>query len=346
LVLITLLYAFVADNERIVDPIRILWDSLTMDVQRVGASYAVLSMVLLSIGFASTLIGIELLRTREFESLKGILGALGVSAVLSIGAAFAFGLGLATRVGDMMTVSLMQTGDVLNMSSMRAGLFDYYSIYVFLFLFLMALILTTEHRKLPTVLFSSRLSILVLVPGILFAFAWINSYNLNPVRADMVYSLGQKFDGVRDWDFAFALYKRSVTQAPEEDVYLRGLGAAFLRKASSTDAARAQTAQLFDEQTPLQSILDLDAQRTAELSALDLLSAAQSAFGHGRQINPLNADQTAGLAHVYQYRATLTDDATQKSKLTQLSSQFYAQATSLTPRDNILVDEWQKLGSR
>lgn len=73
-------------------------------------------------------------------------------------------------------------------------------------------------------------------------------------------------------------------------------------------------------------------QHTADLSQIDLLNASQSVFMRGRQINPLNADHTVGLAQVYQYRSTLTDDATQKARLIGLSSEYFAQATRLTPR--------------
>ena len=130
---------------------------------------------------------------------------------------------------------------------------------------------------------------------------------------------------------------------PDEDVYYRGLGRALIEKASSADSAVAAPAPLFDEQPPLEKIERLDTKQTAGLSRDDLFCAARAIFARGRAINPLNADQTVGLALVYQRRAALSADPALKSRRAEQSGQYYAQAVRLMPRDAQLQIEWVKV---
>jgi tetratricopeptide (TPR) repeat protein len=73
-----------------------------------------------------------------------------------------------------------------------------------------------------------------------------------------------------------------------------------------------------------------------------LLQAARAVLVRAREINPLNTDHSANLARLYQSWANMATDPAQKAKLAELSSQYYAQATSLSPHNAVLWDEWAR----
>jgi hypothetical protein len=120
---------------------------------------------------------------------------------------------------------------------------------------------------------------------------------------------------------------------PDEDVYCQGLGRALIEKASSADSAFAAPAPLFDEQSPLEKMEWLDTKQTAGLSRDDLFHASRAIFARGRAINLLlNADQTVGLALVYQRWAALSADPALKSRRAEQFGQYYPGRSSHAAR--------------
>jgi tetratricopeptide (TPR) repeat protein len=175
------------------------------------------------------------------------------------------------------------------------------------------------------------------LPAILVVFFWINFSNLNPIRADIVYKQADPWDKQGQWDAAIAHYKHAIDIAPNEDFYYLWLGRAFLEKATNASVA---TASLFNDQTQLEGILNLSPQQTAGLGRADLLQAARAVLTRAREINPLNTDHSANLARLMRRWADLTTDPTQKAQLTEQASQYYAEATSLSPNNAVLWNEW------
>jgi tetratricopeptide (TPR) repeat protein len=173
----------------------------------------------------------------------------------------------------------------------------------------------------------------------LVTYFWINFSNLDSIRADIVYKQGDSWDKQGQQDAAIAHYKHAIELAPNEDFYYLFLGKVFLDKASVTNAAPTS---LFNDQTQLEGILNLNPQQTAILGRTDLLQAARAVLTRAREINPLNTDHSANLARLYQSWANLATDPAQKAQLAEQSSQYYAQATSLSPHNAVLWDEWAR----
>ncbi|HEY52072.1 MAG TPA: tetratricopeptide repeat protein [Caldilineae bacterium] len=137
--------------------------------------------------------------------------------------------------------------------------------------------------------------------------------NLNLVRADIYFKLGQGSDAQRDWRSSLVFYNRASKLAPQEDHYLLFKGRAYL------EAARA--AQDINQQTAL-------------------LDQAETVLLNARALNPLNTDHSANLGRYYGTLAnTLTDPAKQADAL-RLANESYQQATTLSPNAAHLQNEW------
>jgi tetratricopeptide (TPR) repeat protein len=175
---------------------------------------------------------------------------------------------------------------------------------------------------------------IVAIPAILF---WVSFSNLNPIRADIIYKQADPWDKQSQWDASIAHYKHAIDITPNEDFYYLWLGRAFLEKAG---AANVTATSLLNERTQLEGILNLNAQQTAGLGRNDLLQAARSVLTRAREINPLNTDHSANLARLTRRWADLATDPAQKAQLTEQASQYYAQATSLSPNNAVLWNEW------
>ncbi len=336
----TLLYGFVTNAEQISNPARILWRALTFHPLQGRESYAILAMLLLVWLLSLVLIFSEMERTGTFKSSMDWLGGLALFALLSLGLAAIFGLGVAGQLSVLMRNMTVWQEGVTRHVGLYVGLFDRYVAGLFLLFLMMALVLLAEHKGPSLAWAANRWSLVVLGPVAVIATLWINCFNLDSVRADIVYQRGQVYDMLQEWDFAIPLYKHAIHLAPDEDVYYRGLGYAFMEKAGAANEAVATSISRFDAQSPLDEIWSLDARQTAELNRTDLLYAARAVFARGRAINPLNADHTAGLAQVYQRWAGWTTDPGQRSTLANESSQYYAQAVRLRPRDAKLWNGW------
>jgi tetratricopeptide (TPR) repeat protein len=76
------------------------------------------------------------------------------------------------------------------------------------------------------------------------------------------------------------------------------------------------------------------------LNRSDSLNGARVILEHARALNPLNTDHTANLARLYRRWADLaTDAADRKAKLEQAGT-YYQQATTLSPHNAQLWNEW------
>ena len=82
---------------------------------------------------------------------------------------------------------------------------------------------------------------------------------------------------------------------------------------------------------------------SAVLGREDLLSAAKIILQEARVINPLNTDHSANLARMYRQSGDITQDAAIKKTRFESSSQEYAVATSLSPQNAQLFNEWGTL---
>ncbi len=152
--------------------------------------------------------------------------------------------------------------------------------------------------------------VLLVVP--IFAVA----FNLQPIRADIVYKQADPWD--RQGQFAVAIphYQRAIELAPKEDFYYLYLGRALLEYASSLEDVEQQTQALQETERVL-----LQAQAIA----------------------PLNTDHSANLARMYRRWADLPAGKDHRQSLLDLASRYYETATTLSPNNPILWNEWATL---
>lgn len=362
--LLTLLYAFITNAEQISDPVRIVWRALTFNAMRGRASSAILIMLVLAWAWALILILAEMSCAGILATRRDGPGVLALYSLFSLAPAVAFALGFASRLSALTGSAAVWLAEITLRADRYVGLFDYYVVYLFMLLLLTAVFLMAEDESLPSawsssfcwktrkngilrpfqtgigLLFQQKLynywGLVALVPVAVAAGLWINTVNLNPVRADMIYRRALVYDMLKEWDFAIALDQHAIHLAPDQEVYYRGWGQALIEKASLTSSAGAPQ---FTEQTTIDEIRRLGAQQIAGLGRDDSFYAARAVFARGRTLNPLNADHTAGLALVYQRWASLAADPVQRSKLAEQSGEYYAQAIRLMPRDASLWNE-------
>ncbi|NOZ71832.1 MAG: tetratricopeptide repeat protein, partial [Chloroflexi bacterium] len=150
---------------------------------------------------------------------------------------------------------------------------------------------------------------LVLIP----LFYFLVPINLNLVRADIYFKLGQSTDAQRNWDASLNFYDQATSLVPYEDYYELFRGRALLEKARA-------------EKDPLKKQA--------------LFDRAEKVLIHARDLNPLNTDHSANLARYYATRASSASDPEQRRAWLEKASAAYAQATQLSPNVAHLQNEW------
>jgi tetratricopeptide (TPR) repeat protein len=140
--------------------------------------------------------------------------------------------------------------------------------------------------------------------------------NLLPIQADTVYKQADPYDRQAQWDVAIEHYRHAIELAPKEDFYYLYLGRAYLEYASAIeDPAVRDNVMRLTEQTLIQA----------------------------REINPLNTDHSANLARMYRRWADFASDDELRLSLLRRASENYDIATSLSPHNAILWNEWAML---
>ena len=151
-------------------------------------------------------------------------------------------------------------------------------------------------------------------PPLIVAVLWlILTSNVQVVLADMVYKQALPYDNRQEYDASIPLYLKAVELAPNQDFYFLFLGRAYLEKAQRTE-------------DPQQKVALLAQSRDALLRALD--------------INPLNTDHSANLARLHRAWGGLITEPAQRVRLLEESYKYYGQATSLSPNNAQLWNEW------
>lgn len=142
---------------------------------------------------------------------------------------------------------------------------------------------------------------------------FVNSINLNLVRADMYFKLAQTTDSRSEYGTSVVFYDKISEMAPSEDYYQLFRGRSLLEAArASTDATQQQT----------------------------LVDRAEQVLLKARNLNPLNTDHSANLARYYGTIAATLQDPTAREKALRTASDYYAQATALSPNAAHLQNEW------
>jgi len=336
IILSTLVYEFVKYEKGLADPFLLLWRDLTFDPVRHTTTYAVLGLLLSTWVLAVILTWGETRRAQGFKPSPpwraGLIVLITLPVVLT--ALFAFGLAIQLAALPYLQTPVERVENVSALAGQVSGIIDYYPLALCLGILMAGVALLSEALPLAGAWSETKGGLIALVPVALATAVWINVVNLNPVRADATYRLGQLFDDQADWNAAIALYQRAIRLAPANDAYYLTLAHTYQQKAS---LASPTAPSLFNAGTSLEEILKRDAPAPAGLNRLDSLYAAQAMLRRARDLNPLYADHTINLARFYQ--PALPVNTPSKAKLADLANQYYTEAQRLNPNNVLLWNE-------
>ncbi len=316
-VLGTLSFDFITNAERLTDPLRIIWRALTvLPAQQSRTSYGALMIFALTWLMSGVVFISEMAGQGAFRAKQGD-GALAVTVYWSI--SFVVGLGmalvLASQQAALMRVQAQTLEDVLNIANRVAGFLTVYYWYILFVLIAGGGMLFLATKQQPR-LVSQPWGVIAAIVLTVVVGAIASVTNLQPIRADIIYKQADPYDRGKQWLVAIEHYKRAIEMVPKEDFYYLYLGRAYLEYASSLEDPDVREAVMREtEKTLLQA----------------------------REINPLNTDHSANLARMYRRWADFTSDDGVRRELLRKSAQNYEIATTLSPQNAILWNEWAML---
>ncbi len=317
LILGTLSYDFVNNVERLSNPMQIFWRSLT--VIAIGGPPRQSLGILLVFGMAWAMTALltvtQMAHRGVFGGRRGDLWAAAVVVLLvSPMVGMTFGLLLAGRHAAVLRMSVQNVNDLLRLAEYIAGQIGAYYGFLTAVIVLGGLALAGE-RLMPSMRSTvwGPVALVVLLP-----LAALNAVqvNLRPIRADIIYKQADPWDRSGQWGAAVPHYQRAVQLAPHEDFYHLYLGRALLEAASATTDTAQQEA---------------------------ILRETERVLLQAQALSPLNTDHSANLARMYQRWADLPAGQAQRETLLALASRYYEAATSLSPNNPILWNQWSTL---
>ncbi len=296
------------------------------------------------------------------SSFSTSLGALGVCLSAALLIWLAFGTLLAGRLVAFITATQQGVDGILGIANDLSWFPGY--LYLLLALLMIAgafLLANSEERIRPrtAMTVTGFAMLLLLVPVTLVG---ITASNLQSIRADIIYKQANPWDGqgatilqqgtnIQGWDLGLEHHRKAIQLAPNEDFYYLWLGRGLLEKAKSTKSEATQT---LTDATDVSKIIQDGAQywnRNATTNPLpsavigrdDLLQLARATLLEARRINPLNTDHSANLARMYRQSGEITKEPELKQQRFLESSKQYKVATTLSPQNAQLFNEWATL---
>ncbi len=206
---------------------------------------------------------------------------------------------------------LIQPGDL---TDSLIALLGWYYVALFFLVGALAFALTEEC---PRAMMWVRAPVSVILAPLLVAglAGAIYTTNVSSITADIVYKAGTNYDALGAWDYSIGAYQRARALQPMQDFYALFLGRAYLEggRAATNPTMRAT-----------------------------MISTSEKILLEARQLNPLNTDHSANLARLHRIVAAMTDDPKEKAERLQKSSQYYQDATRLSPNTAYLYNEWSQ----
>jgi len=357
LILGVMAFDFTNNSARLTVPGRVFIESMT--IVRSQPKMGVLLMFLLTLGVGLAVVMAELRREGKLQKSGQLLAALGVMSSIAILIWVSFGTFIAGQLVAFVTSQANSVDMILGIADQLSSFPGYIYLLIAFVMILSAFLLRRESTVQPTkgVAHASTIGVGIVVG--LASLITINTSNLQPIAADIVYKQANPWDGqggqvlqagtnVQGWDLAIEHYRRAIALAPNEDFYYLWLGRALLEKAKTTQATPA-TPAIKDEDS-FSRVIGTEWGRTAanplpsaNLGRDDLLSAAKIILQEARVINPLNTDHSANLARMYRQSGDITQDPAAKKLRYENSSKEYAVATSLSTQNAQLLNEWGTL---
>jgi len=208
-------------------------------------------------------------------------------------------------------ITVASLGDLLKQAGAVANGLVFYYVFVLLLLLAIAGALL-RGMSLPSSSWRRRYAWLypLLVVGVAVL---IFVTNLSVIKADIVYKHAKSYFEAGHLDAGIALYQEAIKLAPKEDYYYLFLGSAYLEKAKNVSDP-------------------------AESSAL--LEESRRVLERALQLNPLNTDHSANLARLHRTWGQMASDSAQQVEKLDKALEYYHQATSLSPHNAQLFNEW------
>jgi tetratricopeptide (TPR) repeat protein len=299
------------------------------------------------------------LQISEKDNLLPLTSAVVLCMAIAILVCIAFGTFISGRLVDFVSARQNTVDNILGIADQLSQFPAYLYGLIGIVMVAAALLLRGEESVTPV-----RTMTPAGLAG-LFAFVLalvtISTSNLQPIAADIVYKQAAPWDqqggsvlqqgtNVQGWDVAIEHYRRAIQLAPNEDFYYLWLGRALLEKAKSTNDTT--TLKSWPDDATFTKVIDDAAQNwnrkpnslpSSAMSRDDLLTAARIILTEARTINPLNTDHSANLARMWRQSGDITTDPTVKQTRYDKSSQEYATATTLSPNNAVLWNEWGSL---
>jgi tetratricopeptide (TPR) repeat protein/O-antigen ligase len=363
LILGVLAFDFITNSDRIGVAGRVFQAALT--TARGQPAYGVLGMFLLTWLLGGVLLVADAHRsgtlrlppTGNFRSLAAAVAvALSISALICV----AFGTFISGRLVAFVSTRQNTVDVILGIAQQLASFPAYLYVLIAAVVILAALLLRGEEPI--------SVSLSMSAPGLavaLIAFPigmWtMSTSNLQPIAADIVYKQAAPWDqqgaavlqagtNVQGWDVAVEHYRQAIQLAPNEDFYYLWLGRALLEKAKSTQ--NTQALRSWPDNASFTRVIDDGPQNwnrlpntlpSSAMSREDLLIAARVILNEARVINPLNTDHSANLARMWRQSGDIATDPAVRQQRYEDSSREYATATTLSPNNAVLWNEWASL---
>ena len=336
-VLGTLSFDFITNAERLTRPSQIVWRALTIlatrnertctaqwdpilgECRSPGALMIFgLTWVMGTVVFVSEMAKQGAFRKRKGDLWLAVLLYAGVSLAVGLG----FALNIAGAQAKLMQFQATTLDDVLSIAHRVAGFLTRYYWFIILVLLAGGAMLFTEslmtkartRSQMQTSAQPAGLIALVVLSVLAGAIAVRT--NLTPIQADIIYKQADPYDKGKQWLVAIEHYKQAIQLVPREDFYYLYLGRAYLEYASS-----------LEDPTVRDSVM----------------REAEKVLTQARELNPLNTDHSANLARMYRRWADFASDPETKTELLRKSSLNYEWATTLSPQNAILWNEWSML---
>jgi tetratricopeptide (TPR) repeat protein len=226
--------------------------------------------------------------------------------------------------------------DLVAYSRLLSNAVVVYYVVVFVLMLLVALALAAGKARLAPQL--GRWPSALAVPVLLVAVALlVMSTNVNLVRADTHYKQGLNWDEQQQWDASIALYKESMRLAPDQDWYYLFMARSLLEKARSITDHEGRAS--FEPQS-VDDFLRLSPQEVGSLDRDSLFRSAFVVLTRAKDIDYLNTDHSANLGRLFRMWAEATTDPEKLQERWQQSVRYYQDATTLSPHNAQLFDEW------
>ncbi|MGQ9814295.1 MAG: tetratricopeptide repeat protein [Candidatus Roseilinea sp.] len=363
LVLGILAFNFTTNSDRNIVPAVVFWEALTK--VRGETSYGILAMFLLTWIIGSLLLVGDAHRSgtlmiREKDNFAPLATAVALCMAVSLVIVIAFGIFIAGRLVDFVAVGQNTVDTILGIAEQLGAFPAYLYLLIGVVMVFGALLMRKEEPIQPreTMTAGGLAMALIAFPIGLWT---MSTSNLQPIAADIIYKQAGPWDqqgsmvlqsgtNVQGWDMAIEHYRRAIALAPNEDFYYLWLGRALLEKAKSTQ--NTQALRSWPDNPPFTKVIDDGPQNwnrlpntlpSANMSQEDLLIAAEVILREARVINPLNTDHSANLARMWRQSGDIATDAQVRQQRYLNSSREYQTATTLSPNNAVLWNEWASL---